>query len=343
MMRSDVSFPNFRRSRRLFVVALAGMTAGAVFLLAWLVTGDDRRGQTWHAVVPLVVLLLAVVLLNRRWREQEDSAQGLADQNEQLRAVDKAKSDFLANVSHDLRTPLANVQMLLSGLLDTDAGGAHPRTDTRNRSSGKPGGGAIGPAGAQPAGNVAHRGAGLPAAPPALRSDGPGRRRPGTAGVGAAGTADGCPVSARTAAGRVRSRPDRIGDRQSAGKRAQVFAAGFAAAPARLAPGPLGSFCAARRGLGIFPGDEKRVFQKFYRAAGARALAGGTGLGLAICKALVGSHGGDIRVHNVAGGGAEFVFSLPALGPNGEALLPMGTVTAAPAAAAAMADTEAWR
>ena len=67
------------------------------------------------------------------------------------------------------------------------------------------------------------------------------------------------------------------------------------------------------RGPGIPPGDETRVFEKFYR--GAHARVAGAGLGLAICKGIVEAHGGTIGVENRAGGGAMFRIALPATGP----------------------------
>src|SRR5262245_14604206 len=65
-------------------------------------------------------------------------------------------------------------------------------------------------------------------------------------------------------------------------------------------------------GPGLPPGSEDRVFEKFFRAAtlppdGRR----GVGLGLAIVRAVVEAHGGGITAGNRAGGGAEFVISLP--------------------------------
>jgi len=62
-------------------------------------------------------------------------------------------------------------------------------------------------------------------------------------------------------------------------------------------------------GPGLPPGSEKRVFEKFYRAApdGRR----GIGLGLAIGRGIVEAHGGTIAAANRAGGGAEFRFTLP--------------------------------
>ncbi len=65
----------------------------------------------------------------------------------------------------------------------------------------------------------------------------------------------------------------------------------------------------ADRGPGIPPGDEERVFEKFYRAPGAGD--GGVGLGLAICRAIVAAHGGRIWAEARPGGGALFLIRLP--------------------------------
>jgi len=66
----------------------------------------------------------------------------------------------------------------------------------------------------------------------------------------------------------------------------------------------------ADRGPGLPPGEEQRVFEKFHRAREEPAQSG-FGLGLAICKTIVEAHGGEIGARNLAGGGAEFRFSLP--------------------------------
>jgi len=72
----------------------------------------------------------------------------------------------------------------------------------------------------------------------------------------------------------------------------------------------------ADRGAGLPPGEEARVFDKFYRAApqGAGASPGGVGLGLTICRGIVTAHGGRIWAENRPGGGAVFRFTLPATG-----------------------------
>ncbi len=69
----------------------------------------------------------------------------------------------------------------------------------------------------------------------------------------------------------------------------------------------------ADRGPGLKPGDEQRVFDKFYRSAsdGSRT---GAGLGLAICRGIVELHGGRIWAENRMGGGAAFCFTIPLVG-----------------------------
>ena len=69
-------------------------------------------------------------------------------------------------------------------------------------------------------------------------------------------------------------------------------------------------------GHGLSAGDERRVFEKFYR--GENAVADGrrgVGLGLAICQAIVEAHGGSIHAANRPDGGARFWFTLPLEGP----------------------------
>ena len=65
----------------------------------------------------------------------------------------------------------------------------------------------------------------------------------------------------------------------------------------------------ADRGPGLPPGEEKKIFEKFYRAEKGRG--GGVGLGLTICKGIVTAHGGRIWAENREGGGCAFHFTLP--------------------------------
>ena len=68
----------------------------------------------------------------------------------------------------------------------------------------------------------------------------------------------------------------------------------------------------ADRGPGISPADLPHVFERLYRGARARAAApGGAGLGLAICASLVRAMGGTISVSSAMGSGTTFTITLP--------------------------------
>ncbi|MEX2290799.1 MAG: ATP-binding protein [Mycobacteriales bacterium] len=66
------------------------------------------------------------------------------------------------------------------------------------------------------------------------------------------------------------------------------------------------------QGMGIPEKDLERVFERFYRADPARSRAtGGTGLGLAIVKHVATNHGGEVSVWSVEGSGSTFTLRLP--------------------------------
>jgi signal transduction histidine kinase len=68
----------------------------------------------------------------------------------------------------------------------------------------------------------------------------------------------------------------------------------------------------ADTGIGIGPEHLPRVFERFYRVdAGRGRHEGGTGIGLAIARSVVEAHGGTIRAESVPGRGSVFSFDLP--------------------------------
>ena len=74
-------------------------------------------------------------------------------------------------------------------------------------------------------------------------------------------------------------------------------------------------FSVEDNGIGIPPREQKRIFRKFYQID--RTLAretGGVGLGLSIVDYIVRAHGGSVRVQSRAGAGSTFLVSLPCRG-----------------------------
>jgi two-component system sensor histidine kinase SenX3 len=80
------------------------------------------------------------------------------------------------------------------------------------------------------------------------------------------------------------------------------------------ATGPTVRIAVADRGVGIPSRDLERIFERFYRVDRARSRAtGGTGLGLSIVRHVAANHGGAVSVTSVEGEGSTFVLGLPAV------------------------------
>jgi two-component system sensor histidine kinase SenX3 len=87
---------------------------------------------------------------------------------------------------------------------------------------------------------------------------------------------------------------------------------------ARRVPAPGGDLievAVTDQGIGISEKDRERVFERFYRVDPARSRhTGGTGLGLAIVKHVAASHGGEVTVWSSEGQGSTFTLRLPEAG-----------------------------
>lgn len=94
----------------------------------------------------------------------------------------------------------------------------------------------------------------------------------------------------------------------SAGTQVAVVARNSTDADAR----PTVDIVVTDQGIGIAEADRDRIFERFYRIDPARSRAtGGTGLGLAIVKNIVTNHLGTVRVRSQVGSGSTFIIRLP--------------------------------
>ena len=76
--------------------------------------------------------------------------------------------------------------------------------------------------------------------------------------------------------------------------------------------GKMLTICVSDTGTGIDPADLPHIFERFYRVDRARTTStGGSGLGLAIVKAIITAHGGTISAESSMGQGTRIQFSLP--------------------------------
>nr|WP_283251827.1 ATP-binding protein [Aeromicrobium duanguangcaii] len=89
--------------------------------------------------------------------------------------------------------------------------------------------------------------------------------------------------------------------------------AGSAVAVAATGDGEDVRITVSDHGVGIAPEEQERIFERFYRVDPARARAtGGTGLGLSIVKHVAASNGGTVEVWSEPGLGSSFTLVLPA-------------------------------
>ncbi|MBB3049314.1 two-component system sensor histidine kinase SenX3 [Prauserella isguenensis] len=96
------------------------------------------------------------------------------------------------------------------------------------------------------------------------------------------------------------------------------------------------------RGLGIALDEQQRVFERFYRADRARSRAtGGTGLGLAIVKHVAANHGGEVRLWSRPGVGSTFTLRIPARTRPADADSAAATASDTAASDSAAGDSEA--
>jgi signal transduction histidine kinase len=289
--------------------------SGVLFVLPT----DNIFGPTNFLVQRLSLLLLPLLLLVSAWAWQRiqserrigELAYQLAEQNETLRTADQAKSEFLANVSHDLRTPLAAMQVSISGLLESPNNWSQKEVrDTLEVVSEE-----IDQLSARVRNllDMARLESGAEALqrePEDLTdivSSALERLEPLTRGNTIRADFPSEPLMVDCDQSRIETVIINLIENavKYSPEGSTIYLQGLLAEDeVELRIGD--------EGIGLDPGDEEKVFEMYYRSGRGRAIRG-TGVGLAICKAIVEAHGGQIGARKADAGGAEFWFKLPAL------------------------------
>jgi signal transduction histidine kinase len=259
---------------------------------------------------PLLLLLGGTgwVLVTFYHRQQALTRQ-LAERNETLFRQDRAKSDLLANVSHGLKTPIASMQLSVSGVLDSGPlVNANQTEECLSLVS-------------QELDELEGRVRNLLDMSRLDAGTAPLWREP-------------CDLTDIAAAALERLRP-LLRDRPVEAAfpleplmvevdQTQMETVLINLLENAVKYSPPGSTLHLRgesenefaklsirdEGAGVAEEERERIFEKFYRAS-TLPRAGGTGLGLAICRTVVEAHGGTITVVTPQSGGAEFQVCLP--------------------------------
>jgi signal transduction histidine kinase len=141
----SLSEPPGGRAPRLHPVRLAFLTAGLLTAPAVLVIQRATDARIDAVPIAIAAALLGLLVLERlarlvrgldrlRWEEREARAEAefaqrlLAEQNERLREADRLKDEFVALISHDLRTPLTSIMGYLELTMDDATLGEEPRS-----------------------------------------------------------------------------------------------------------------------------------------------------------------------------------------------------------------------
>ncbi|MGJ6980234.1 sensor histidine kinase [Aestuariimicrobium soli] len=240
----------------------------------------------------------------------------LAEDRSPLLRVDETRRDFVANVSHELKTPIGAISLLAEALLEAaDDPGAVVHFAERMQFE---------------AGRLSELVKQIIALS-RLQSDDPMlAASPVAIGDLSAIAIDRCRALAKAKDIRILTFGD--GDVEILGDADQLAEAvtnllqnaiAYSDAHSRVVithrrvPDPdqdLAEIAVADNGIGIKPDEQERIFERFYRVDYGRSRdQGGTGLGLSIVKHIAAVHAGTVNVWSQVGQGSTFTLSFPVL------------------------------
>ena len=233
--------------------------------------------------------------------------------------LDAVRRDFLANISHELKTPIGAVAVLADTLIDEDDPAVVRRLAERIRTE---------------ALRMTSTVDDLVELSRIETGDLP-EREPVSVEAAVAAAIDRAAAAAEVAGVQVFAGDVGAG-LSVVGERRQLVSAltnlldnavkysdrGGQVSVAARADGSFVDIEVVDRGIGIPARDLDRIFERFYRVDPARRRdTGGTGLGLAIVRHIAQNHGGEVRATSYEGEGSTFLLRLPA-GPQGPLAAP---------------------
>jgi two-component system sensor histidine kinase SenX3 len=302
--RAAEAFVSARHGNALVEAALVDLLEGA------------RRGVIGEREVELIgpplssFVIRAYPLLSGD-SSQRNGAVALVEESTERRRLDQVRRDFVANISHELRTPIGAVGLLAETIRDESEPEVVDRLSARMISEAE-----------RVTATIEDLlelsriefGEGMAIGLVPLRDI----VAEAVARIGTAAEQRGVSIDTR-----ITEDPMVRGDRRQLVSavfnlidNAVKFSPDHADVIVEVgADGHVAQLSVIDRGIGIPSRDVDRVFERFYRVDRARSRGtGGTGLGLAIVRHVVSNHGGEIRVSSREGEGSTFSLALPIAG-----------------------------
>ena len=278
---------------------------------------EGAFGKEDEEMLAVVASQAAIALENARLYDDLKKAY------DHVKQLDQMKSDFLANISHELRTPLTPVIGYVDMLTNESLG---PITEQQRKGL---------QAIQESVDRMRHLVEDLLAFVRMERRDLTLRAEPFEVGIFVAEVAASQQAKAQgrglSLTVQVPDKPLLVkGDRgelirilthlvDNAIKFTDKGGVTVSAAPVTTEKGePAVEIAVRDTGIGIPPGQEEWIFQRFYQVdASSTRRHGGTGLGLAIVKEVVEAHGSRVMLETALGKGSRFSFRLPLIRPGG--------------------------
>lgn len=236
-------------------------------------------------------------------KEQRSLSRTFNEMTQRIKRLLRVQQDFVADASHQLRTPLTGLRLRLEGLAERFRGDSGVEREL---------GAAMGEIDRlslivdellilSRAGEHELPGERIDLAAATRRAAERWRAAAEDRGIGIEVVAGSGPAEGWCAV------PDLERSLDALVENALVYSPAGTTVQLEAAPGRI---AVLDEGPGLAPGEEEAVFERFSRGSAGRRGAKGTGLGLAIARELTRQWGGDVRLHNRAGGGLAATIEL---------------------------------